>query len=145
MNANVPPLEPITQEDQYILTQVGNHRVAFAANWVGGILLSERSQVLVLPFYQEPILGIVHHQGQLVPLVMLQQLLDDTPVQMREVFNAIQLSERTDTPGLGLVIDRLLGNCSDEDVAADETIERFQPHLLEPDLWEPSRWAALRT
>ena len=145
MELDTLSVDSTAQEKQYILTQVGSRRVAFAATAVAGILLSERSQVLTLPFYQEPMLGIVHHQGQLVALVMLQQLLDGKPGPLREVFNAIQLSEQTDMPGLGLVIDQLLGNCTEEDVATEATIERFQPHLLQPNLWQPQRWVSLTT
>ena len=132
--------DSIAQENQYILTQVGNRQVAFLTDMVAGIVLSERSQVLALPFYQDIVLGIVHYQGQFVTLVMLQQLLEGQPGQLREVFNAIQLSDRTGSPGVGLVIDRLLGNCTESEIAADTAIEQFQPQMLNADLWQPQRW-----
>ncbi|MGF1514712.1 MAG: chemotaxis protein CheW [Elainellaceae cyanobacterium] len=133
----------VTQGNHYILTQVGDRQVAFSTSDVTGILLTERSQVLSLPFYDDVVLGIVHHQGQFVPLMMLSRLLDGKPGQMREVFNAIQLSESSGTPGLGLIIDQLLGHCSEEAFAADDAIEHFQPQMLDPDLWQPQRRTAL--
>lgn len=136
-------IESAPSDNQYILTQVGMRRIAFSAESVAGILLVERSQILALPFYQEMVVGIVHHQGELVTLMLLQQFLEDTPGQSREVFNAVQLSESTGTPGLGLIIDQLLGNCSEEQLTNDASISLFQPHLLNPELWQPKRWASL--
>lgn len=144
MQFNTPTIDNIvTQGGHYILTQIGNRQVAFSTNDVTGILLTERSQVLSLPFYHDVILGIVHHQGQFVPLMMLGRLLDGKPGQLREVFNAIQLSESSGTPGLGLIIDQLLGHCSEETFASNDAIERFEPQMLAPDLWQPQRWTAL--
>ncbi|MEM6434397.1 MAG: chemotaxis protein CheW [Cyanobacteria bacterium P01_D01_bin.115] len=134
--------DSLAQENQYILAQVGSRQVAFPTDMVTGIVLSERSQVLALPFYQDTILGIVHYQGQFVTLVMFQQLLEGQPGPLREVFNAIQLSERTGVPGVGLVIDRLLGNCTETDVSTNDAIERFQPQMLNSKLWQPQRWVA---
>ncbi|MEM9818953.1 MAG: chemotaxis protein CheW [Cyanobacteria bacterium P01_D01_bin.6] len=143
MELDNPLLELSLPKNQYILTQAGTRRIAFPTKSVVSILLVERSQVLALPFYHEALLGIVHHQGQMVPLVTLQHLLEGNPSQLREVFNAVQLSESTGLPGLGLVIDRLLGNCSEEQVSTDSTIEQFQPNLLDPKLWQPQRWVSL--
>lgn len=130
-------------KNQYILTQVGTRRLAFPSTSVSGILLVERSHVLALPFYQKALLGIVHHQGQLVALVVLQQVLEGSAGQAREVFNAVQLSENTSAPGLGLVIDRLLGTCNEEQISSSDDVEAFQPQLLEPTLWQPKRWVDL--
>ncbi|MGF1524770.1 MAG: chemotaxis protein CheW [Leptolyngbyaceae cyanobacterium] len=131
------------QENQHILAQVGSRQIAFPADMVAGIVLSERSRVLALPFYRDTVLGIVHYQGQFVTLVMFQQLLEGQPGQLREVFNAIQLSEQTEMPGVGLVIDRLLGNCTETEVSTNDAIERFQPQMLGAELWQPRRWAAV--
>ena len=138
-------IEPVVLENQYILTQVGTRRIAFPAESVAGILLVERARVLSLPFYHEVILGIVHHQGQLVTLITFQQLLEGTPSYSREVFNAIQLGKESGAPGLGLVVDRLLGNCGEDQISANSDIEKFQPHLLKPELWQPQRWASPTT
>ena len=135
-------IEPVVLENQYILTQVGMQRIAFPAMSVAGILLIERSRILTLPFYDEVILGIAHHQGQLVTLVTFQQLLEGTPSHSREVFNAIQLGNQSGAPSLGLIVDRLLGNCGEEQVSTSDDIERFQPDLLKPELWQPQRWVS---
>lgn len=143
MELNTLSIESASLEDQYILTEVGERRVAFPAASVAGILLVERSRVLALPFYQDVVLGIVHHQGQLVPLVALQQLLSEHRSSLREVFNAIQLSEQSDAPGLGLIVDRLLGNCTAEALANNTAIEPFCPDQFESSLWQPQRWMSL--
>lgn len=137
------PVNSVIQGSQFILTQVGNRRIAFPTHTIAGILLTERSQVLALPFYHEVVLGIVHHQGELVTLMALQHLLEGKASQIKEVFNAVQLSESTGMPGLGLIVDQLLGQCGDEQMAADSTIERFQPQTLDPNLWQPQRWVGL--
>ncbi|MGF1536000.1 MAG: chemotaxis protein CheW [Elainellaceae cyanobacterium] len=136
------PTNPIIQGNQFILTQVGDRRIAFPTSMIASILLTERSQVLALPFYHEMVLGIVHHQGQLVTLMALQHLIEGKPSQIKEVFNALQLSESTGMPGLGLIVDQLLGQCGDDRMAADSDIERFQTQMLTPTLWQPRRWAA---
>ncbi len=143
MKPNSPTVNFAVQESHYILTQVGERRIAFPTQTITGILLTERSQVLALPFYHEMILGVVHYQGQLVPLVTLRHLLEGKPSPLREVFNAVQLSESTSVPGLGLIVDQLLGHCGEDQVADDHTIERFQPQILEPTLWQPQRWTPL--
>ena len=136
-------LESTSSESQYILAEVGTHRIAFPAELVAGIVLAERSHILSMPFYHEAMLGVVHHQGQLVALMMLQQLLEDSPSPSREVFNAVQLSESTGASGLGLIVDQLLGNCNEDQVSNDDSISRFQPSLLRPELWRPKRWVSL--
>lgn len=143
MEFESPPLDPILPEQQYILTQVGDRRMAFPTDFVVGILLVERSHILPLPFYQDGLLGIVHHQGQLVTLVALQQLLEGKPSQSREVFNAVQLGDQAGVPDLALVIERLLGNCGQSQVSADNTIDVFQPQLLDSTLWQPQRWVSV--
>ncbi|MDB9525281.1 chemotaxis protein CheW [Oscillatoria sp. CS-180] len=143
MDFNNDSLELTSSETQYILTQVGMRRVAFPAESVAGILLAERSHILSLPFYHEAILGVVHHQGQLVALMMLQQLLEDGLGTSREVFNAVQLTASVGAPGLGLIVDQLLGNCSEEQLSNDGTITLFKSDTLPPELWQPKRWIPL--
>jgi hypothetical protein len=130
-------------ERQYLVVQSGNRRLAFSNTWVAGLLLVERSQVLELPFYHPAILGIVPHQGKLLPLVELQHLLEGQPGQLREVFNAIQLHERHGLAGVGLAFDQILGNFNEEQIIADSTIEPFQTHLLGDHLYQLQRWRKL--
>lgn len=134
----------LSLEQQFILAQVGARQLAFPADWVAAVLLVERSQVLSLPFYPSVLMGLVHAQGQMVPLVSLQQLLEDKTGLSKEVFNAIQLNAAAgELAGLGLVVDRILGNRTEAQVVRDATLEPFQPDWLEPALWRPQRWLPL--
>jgi chemotaxis signal transduction protein len=128
---------------QYIVTQVGDRRLAFPNHFVDGLLLLERSQILALPFYHPAVAGLVHHQGKLIPIVALQQLLEKAPGQLPEVFKAVQLSEDTGMAGVGLVIDQMQGEVTSEQLSSDSTIEPFQTELVPSDLWQPQRWGVL--
>ena len=125
---------------QLLVARAGSRRLAFPARWVDCLLLVARSQVLALPFYSPAILGVIHHQGQLVPLVRLRHLFDETVEQLSEVFNGVRLSPVTGLGGVGLAVDQILGNFSDEQVAADPLIEPFQLQWLQGDLFSPLRW-----
>src|SRR5689334_20224029 len=59
-------------QSRYIVTQVGPQKIGFPSQWVAEIMLVERSQILKLPFYNSRLLGVVHHQGSIIPLVTLQ-------------------------------------------------------------------------
>lgn len=137
MQPDTSTLTSTLKEKLYILSQVGNRRVAFADHLISGILLIERSQILPLPFYDEMISGIVHHQGQLLTLVALRHLVQEPLSPMREVFNAVQLSDAAG-PGLALIVDHLLGQCDKTQLEAEEVTE-FTPQILAPTLWQPRR------
>lgn len=136
-------LESKTLGNQFILAKVGRQRIAFPAEYVSGILLADKSHILSLPFYHESILGIVHYQGQLVALMMLQHLLEGSPAPSREAFNAVQLNESSGAAGLGLIVDQLLGNCGEEQLLSDDSISLFKTDILSANLWKPKRWISL--
>ncbi|WOD39648.1 chemotaxis protein CheW [Nodosilinea sp. E11] len=130
-------------DSTYFLTQVGSRQLAFPATEIAEVMLVERSQILSLPFYQPGLLGVVHVQGQLVPLVTLQLLLEGVSGVTREVFNAVQLNTSSPLAGIALVIDQLVGNCTAEQLAQDSTIEPFNPDIVPAELWQPRRWIPL--
>ncbi|MBD2258360.1 chemotaxis protein CheW [Pseudanabaena sp. FACHB-2040] len=130
-------------DSSYFLTQVGSRQLAFPATEIAEVILVDRSQVLSLPFYQPGLLGVVHVQGQLVPLVTLQFLLEGASGVTREVFNAVQLNTSSQLAGIALVIDQLVGNCTAVQLAQDSTIEQFNPEIVPAELWQPRRWMPL--
>ncbi len=135
-------------ERRYILTQVGHQQIAFPSQWVTEIMLIERSQILNLPFYNSMLLGVVHHQGNIIPLVTLQLV---SPVSQRariqETLTAIRLSQSIrELSGMGLIVDRVIGSISQEQLSANEQnpteasnppIELFQPERIEQSIWQP--------
>ncbi|NJO39165.1 MAG: chemotaxis protein CheW [Cyanobacteria bacterium CRU_2_1] len=139
-------------QDRYILTQIGQQQLAFPSQWVAEILLIERSQVLILPFYDSAILGVVHHRGQIVPLVAIQQIFEGMAGATREIISVVQLSQKADSlAGIGIVVDRALENRSHEQFTnafsehdhvavspqTEQTILLFRPEMLSDRLWEP--------
>lgn len=142
-------------QDRYILTQVGHQRLAFPSQWVAEILLIERWQILNLPFYAPMILGVVHHQGRIVPLLAIQHLFAGNPGTIRETVSVVQLSrEAGNLAGIGIVVDRALENRSRDQLPdglfhhepfttlppAEKTTRLFSPEILDDRLWHPQRW-----
>lgn len=149
--------------DRYILTQVGAKQLVFPADWVTEILLLERSQILMLPFYDPMLLGVVHHHGQLMPLVSMWQVLENTAAPTRELLSVVQLSVAADRlAGVGIVVDRALDNRLRQQLPdalfasqakapparpleqppkeSSQPMQLFRPELLPDRLWQPQRW-----
>ena len=145
-----PVLSPSLQ-DRQILTQIGDRRLAFPSSWVAEILLIERSQILNLPFYDPIILGVVHHHGQTIPLIAIQQVFEGTVKALRETISVVQLSMAAgDLAGVGIVVDRALESQISETstespswaaaVQPTESLIFFRPTILSDRLWKPQRW-----
>lgn len=154
-----PSSPPPASSDRYILTHIGTHQLVFPAHWVAEILLVDRSQILVLPFYDPMLLGMVHHQGRMIPLVAIGQILGEAPALPRETLSVVQLNDAADRlAGVGVVVDRASDNRlrehfppalfqpSSTDDAPEhlslqpESIQLFHPGLLNDRLWQPQRW-----
>lgn len=138
---------------RYILTQVDQYTLVFPAAWVTEIVRIERSQVLELPFYAPLLLGIVHQNGVIVPLVATHRLLQREQATLRETFTIVRLSSTTGHfANVGLVIDRALGMSSRSELppalfesstaieAAPGSMVLINLEWLPPTLWQPQRW-----
>jgi chemotaxis signal transduction protein len=137
-----------------ILARVGSKTFAFSHNWVTDILLLPQAQILALPFYPATILGVIHHQGMALPVVLGQKLLnpeDSRATALPETLtilrlNATVLSAQTGS-GIGLVVDQIMGQqttnaaASTNFIAPTEAI-KFQPEMLPAHLWQPLRYSA---
>lgn len=135
-------------QGRYILTQVGHQKIGFPSQWVAEIILIERSQILNLPFYDSRLLGVVHHQGSIIPLVTFQV---GNPVSQQarnqETLTAIRLSKLvSELSGVGLIVDQVIGSISQEQLSANDQkvtkssnspIEIFQPEKILPSIWQP--------
>jgi CheW-like domain len=144
---------PTALSDRYILTQVGQCTLVFPAAWVAEIVRIERSQVLELPFYSPLLTGIVHQNGNIVPLVSAQRLLQLNPTALQETFMIVRLSGATgNLANLGLIIDRAIGSSTRPELpptlfdlprtSSPVTAEMIliNPEWLTPELWQPQRW-----
>lgn len=131
-----------------ILAQVAQDRIAFPSEWVGEILVLDRTQVLPLPFYDPAVIGVIHHQGQILPLVSLARVLFPSLAAVQERISLIRLHHRVPhLAGVGVGVDRILGAHADHDRITpgfhppDQPIRPFALEMIPPNLWQPIRWS----
>ena len=147
------PTKPLSSQflhNRYILTAVGDQQLAFPSQWVAEILLVERSRVLTLPFYGPMLLGVVHHQSAIVPLISSQVVLPEKSSQtvpgslMKETLSVILLGASAGKhAGVGLVVERVVGSASEDQISASEsTIQQFDLAAMPNQVWQPQRWSS---
>jgi len=129
---------------RYILTLVGQQKLAFVSDWVLEIITFKRSQVLNLPFYNPMMLGVVYYRAKLVPLVDPSSIFKLVPSEARkETVMAVRLSRLTgELAGVGLLVDRAVGSISREQLVnytEEPPIQVFQPEDLSSTIWQPQR------
>lgn len=129
--------------DRYVLAELGNSSVVSPDIFVAEVLILERSAILAIPFYSGAVLGVTHHQGQILPLVSLRRALTDSKMLLPEKINVVRLSpEAGDLGGMGLVVDRVVSSITAEQYAKGKDYIRLEELLprLGTKIWEPVRW-----
>lgn len=131
---------------RYILTRTGNLDLAFPSIWVAEIIRVERDRVLSLPFYDPLFFGVVHHQGNIVPLILSQLLFEKNTRGMtefkvlEETIMFVRLGQLTKKlSGVGLIVERLVGSISQEQFLP-ERARIFNPKKFPDRVWQPLRW-----
>lgn len=147
-----------TEESQsFILARLEQLTLVFPSTEVASIVIVERSQILALPFYDPALLGIIHHSGQILPLISLRQVMNLTARQATERLTVVRLSDAAeDLADIGLVVDSTLGMRSSEqlppdllsteqlpDLTRQPKMLLFQPSILASHLWLPRKWQSL--
>ncbi len=150
------PIHSHQFEQRFILVRLAQLTFVFPATIVAEILIIERSKVLALPFYDSAILGVVHHRGQIIPLVSMHQIVGIPVDPSGESLTAVRLSGAAgELAGLGLVVDRTLGSSSPDrlppdlfstgllpdSTKTDTKMRLFRPEILGGYLWRPQRWS----
>lgn len=127
-------------QENYIITGLGSKSLAFPARWVDDILVIERSQILPLPFYDSQVVGMLHHQGKLVPLVLAGKLgKDQNRWLLKRNLVVVRLNENiTNLAGVGVVVERVIKSMRPEELT-DENL--FQQALIPQTIWQPERWS----
>lgn len=127
-------------QKRYILSRVGNQQLVFSAQWVAEIMLIERAQILNLPFYNRILLGVIHHQGNIVPLISSHILLSEKlglDVRfrgMQEKLTVICLSQAVNNlAGVGVVVEQVVGSFVTEKSPQQHI---FQPSDLPTHIWQ---------
>jgi CheW-like domain len=144
---------PTALVDRYILTQVSQCTLVFPAAWVAEIVRIERSQVLELPFYNPLLTGIVHQNGNIVPLISAQRLLQLKLTALQETFMIVRLSGAAGhLANVGFMIDRAVGSSTRPELPpalfesprthlpVTAAMVLMNPDWLNPELWQPQRW-----
>jgi chemotaxis signal transduction protein len=119
---------------RYIMTEVRQASLAFPAAWVREVLLVDPSRLLRIPFYHPAILGVVHHQGEVVPLAEIPGSQGGASMQ-QGFLTVIRLGRLVGSlTGLGIVVDRVMGNVI---LDPESSTQIFTPADLPTQLWYP--------
>lgn len=137
-------------QGRFILTQVDSRVMVFPARWVAEIFRVQRSRILGLPFYQSPLIGVTHHNSQIVPLASAHRVLQAEENTLRETVTILQLSSEADPlTNMGIIVDKVLGSASRDQLPPAmlttpalnpedaSSVVLFQPDWFPPDLWHP--------
>jgi chemotaxis signal transduction protein len=156
MSTTVAEQSPITLESRLVLAQVHRYTLAVPALWVAEISRFRQTQVLELPFYQPPLVGLMHQNGQVISLICAAQLLKVKQSAGREISTVLRLSEAAGKLAqVGIVVDKILGSATHAEVpAALFDPIAVLPTSLAPDamvllrqewfsnaVWQPQQWA----
>lgn len=144
----VVPLNALPAYDRYVLVGLGNLSLVCPDVFVAEIMIVDRSELLPMPFFDLSILGLVHQQGAIVPLISLKRALLGSKVLIPEKITVVKLSEEIESiAGAGLVVDRVISTISDqqyETLIGDTESESMRLESLLPLLgekvWNPQRW-----
>jgi chemotaxis signal transduction protein len=129
--------------ERYLMTQVGDLKLVFAATQVTEIVRIEKSKILGLPFYSTLILGIINHNGHLMPLISAHTLLQQEKSTSQELLTAIRLKYASND--IGIVVDRALGSTTKKHLSAklfseegrDGSSIMMNSQLISPEVWQP--------
>jgi hypothetical protein len=116
----------IAPSNRYILATVGDRTVTFPDLLVSEIIIIDRSAILALPFYTTAIVGVIHHQAQVMPLLLLQLLLEERSALIKESLTIVRLSKLADDlsdqhlSGVGIIVDRVIGSLTTDEYQAGE-------------------------
>lgn len=141
----------LLHEQRFIQARLDQVTFLFPSAVVTEILIVERSQILALPFYSPAMLGIIHHAGQIVPLISLHQIVGTGVIVTVERLTVVRLNDAIGAAGVGLVVDRVLGSITKEELPlelfstalspnstnSEPKMRLFQPEILDSSLWQP--------
>lgn len=129
----------LSLQNRYILTSFKDREIAFLSELVSEIIVIEKRQILNLPMYDRTLLGIVHHQGNIVPLIISNfQYQTVESKLLKETLIAIRLGRLAkNLEGVGVIVDLILGSISKEQISQPESkIQIWQPENIEPQIWQ---------
>lgn len=106
----------IAPNNRYIVAKVGDRLVTFPDVLVSEIMVVDRKSILALPFYEAAIVGVIHHQANVIPLVLLRLIMGEQRSLMTESLTVVRLSKVVNSlsdinlVGIGVIVDRVVGS-----------------------------------
>lgn len=126
----------VAPSNRYIVAKVGDRSVAFPDTLVSEIIIIDRNAIVALPFYETAIIGVTHHQANVMPLLLLRLLMGEQRTLITESLTVVRLSKIADDlgnknlGGVGIIVDRVIGSL---------TIDEYQEiNLYSSDLPQPT-------
>ena len=125
----------IAHKDRYLIGLIKDFKIAFSATLVKEILLFKRSQILQLPFYNRSLIGVVHHQNQIIPLVSGRGIFLEENKFSQTTLTAVRLdSSGQQLTGVGVVVDRMVESISQQELTQEHI---FQLTDIPQHIWQP--------
>ncbi|PZU99725.1 MAG: hypothetical protein DCE90_00010 [Pseudanabaena sp.] len=109
-------VKKVTPNNRYIVAKSGEKLITFPDLLVAEIMIIERNSILPLPFYKPAIIGVVHYQASIIPLLLLRLVLGEQRALLTESLTLIKLSEVANElgeqrlAGIGVIVDRVVGS-----------------------------------
>jgi hypothetical protein len=111
------------------------------------VVIVERDKLLKLPFYNDAILGCIHHEGEIITLISLKEIFGTKGEQFRTKITLIKLSKFVEGLGeVGIVVDRILARKNRNELpealflsSENGDLRLFSPEILKSEIWQPVR------
>ena len=138
-------------EERFVLASLDKVVWVFPVSLIVEVVIVERDKLLNLPFYDNAILGCIHHGGEIITLVSLQEILgakgEQIRVKIRGKITLIRLSKFVEGLGeVGIVVDRILGRKNRNELpetlflpSENSDLRLFSPEILKSEIWQPVR------
>ena len=138
-------------EERFVLASLDKVVWVFPVSLIVEVVIVERDKLLNLPFYNNAILGCIHHGGEIITLVSLQEILgakgEQIRVKIRGKITLIRLSKFVEGLGeVGIVVDRILGRKNRNELpetlflsSENSDLRLFSPEILKSEIWQPVR------
>jgi chemotaxis signal transduction protein len=116
-NAAEPFLDQLlAPSNRYIVVKVGDRLITFPDTLVSEIMIIDRNAIVALPFYETAIIGVMHHQANVMPLLLLRLVMGEQRTLIAESLSVIRLSKlandfgNKNLGGVGVIVDRVIGS-----------------------------------
>lgn len=111
----------LAPSNRYIVAKVGDRSVTFPDTLVSEIMIIDRNAIVALPFYETAIIGVTHHQANVMPLLLLRLLIGEQRTLITESLTVVGLSKLANDfgyknlGGVGVIVDRVISSLTIEE------------------------------